>query len=460
MEPRVHETWSSSTAFLLAAIGSAVGLGNVWRFTTIAGENGGGAFILIYILCIVLIGVPILVAEISFGRRGGGSPIASMRALARAEGRSPAWHWLGWIGVLTGLIALTYYSVIAGFTLDYVLKAANGIFAGISAERSTTIFADTAHDTWRVILWHTLFMALTVLIVARGVRNGIEKTATVLMPILFFILLILAGYSVFTADFSSAFRFMFAINFSNIDGTTILIALGQVFFSLSIGIGAMMTYGAYLEDHESIPRLAGMIAAADTLVAILAGFAVFPLVFSYGLDPGLGESLVFETLPVAFGQMPGGRIFGTLFFLLLTFAALSTSISMLEPLISYLEEHKGFARSRLALWAGLAITIIGIGPALSLNEWKNFFPLGFIPLFKDYTVLRLLDFVDTNILNVLGGLFIAVFAGWFMGQKSILKALGIGDGPYFRLWHFLIRYIGPTAITIIFVDGIRELLTS
>ncbi len=450
----VQKSWSSRLAFLFAAIGSAVGLGNLWRFPYIAGENGGGAFVLIYVVCILLLGIPLIMAELLIGRRGQQSAINTMRTLAKQENVSSLWAGLGWLMVIIPLVGITYYSVVAGWGLAYVVEAASGSFTGISGAESKLIFDTLTADPWRLALWHGVFIAVTVFIVARGVNGGLEKAAFLMMPALFVILLVLVIYAMVAADFSAGFSFLFHVDFSKINGNIILMAVGQAFFSLAIAVGVMMTYGAYLPKDVSIPRAAGTIAVADTIVALLAGLAIFPVVFASGLEPGSGPGLIFVTMPVAFGQMPLSSLFGTLFFVLLCFAAITTGIGMLEPAVSWLEENHGMKRPKLAIITGLICWALGLSSVLSFNVWSGVYPLSFIQRFAETTIFDLLDFSLANILIPIGGLLIAIFAGWFMSRASTIDELGIGDGKLYKLWNFLIRYLAPIALLMVFIANI------
>jgi len=446
-----HEQWSSRTAFLLAAVGTAVGLGNVWRFPFIAGVNGGGAFVIIYIVAILVIGIPLLIGELTLGRRGQQSAIQSMRRLTAAEGRSPFWHAIGWLSILTPLIGLIYYSVVAGWTLDYIIATARGTFEGVDASGSEAAFGSLTNDPLRMGIGHAVFVLATVAVVARGVQKGLEKAVRVLMPFLFVILVILVGYAAFTADFTGALAFMFKPDFSKVSATVVLMAIGQAFFSISVAVGAMITYGAYMPKQVSIPRSAIIIGSTDTVVALMAGMAIFPLVLTYGLQPGEGPGLVFVTLPIAFGQMPAGLVFGALFFLLMSIAALTSTIGMLEPVVSFLEEHKGFTRSTVAVLTGLFVWVTGIVIVLSFNVLSGVKPLDMFPMFKDKGIFELFDFVTANIMIPVGGLLIALFVGWMLKPASARDELQMPDNLPFRIWQFLVRFVAPVALVAIFV---------
>ncbi len=439
-----HENWSSRLAFILAATGSAVGLGNIWKFPYITGENGGGAFVLVYLACIALIGLPIMMAEILIGRRGQQSPIHSIAILARQEGKSPVWQLVGWSGVLSAFIILSFYSVIAGWAVAYVFHALGGAFHKATADGIGNLFAALLESPGQMVAWHTVFMVMTVLVVARGVKAGLERAVSILMPALFALLLILVGYAaVTTGKFGEGITFLFHMDFSQLSTEGVLTAMGHAFFTLSLGLGAMIAYGSYLPRHISIARAAFAISIVDTLVALLAGMAIFPIVFANHLEPGAGPGLIFQTLPLAFGQMSGGLIFGTLFFVLLVCAAWTSSISLLEPVVEYLEEHHGVNRVVASLVAGIAAWLLGIASALSFNHWSE------ITLF-DKSLFDMLDYLTTNLMLPLTGLLIAVFAGWVMTRAATQEELEMGEGIGYRLWHFIVRYITPIGVTVVF----------
>jgi NSS family neurotransmitter:Na+ symporter len=447
----MHGMWSSRMAFIFAATGSAVGLGNIWRFPYTAGEYGGGAFVIVYLICVAAIGIPIMISEIMLGRRGRQSPINSMRALAEERGVTPAWQLLGWMGILSGFLILSFYSVIAGWTLAYVVRAASGQFLGLDAGGSTAIFAALTADPERLLAWHTIFMVMVVMVVARGVANGLEQAVRFLMPALFLLLVVMVIYASQAGDFAAGLSYLFTPDFRELQanaGDAILSAMGQAFFSLSLGMGAIMIYGSYLSGHASISRNVVIIAGMDTLVALLAGLAIFPIVFANGLEPGAGPGLIFETLPVAFGQMPFGAFFGSLFFVLLVFAAWTSAISLLEPIVAYLVENKGFSRVRAALLSGGMVWLLGIACLLSLNEWSGFTVFG-------KGILDLFDYVTANVLLPLGGIFIAIFAGWVLDEQISRQELGISNGALiYRLWRLLIRWVAPLCVILVFLNAI------
>lgn len=443
----IHGQWSSRWIFLLAATGSAVGLGNIWKFPYVAGENGGGAFVLVYILCIALIGVPIMMAEIMLGRRGRQSPINTMHTLAVEENKNPRWQYLGWLGVAAGFLIMSYYSVIAGWTMAYIFRTGTGMFAGATAENVEALFSQLVSDPERLLAWHTLFLIMTTVVVSRGVKSGLEQAVRFLMPALLILLLVLVGYAISTGEyFNQGLRFMFEPDFERLTASGILAAMGQAFFSLSLGMGAIMVYGSYLHRQTSIAWAALSISVADTLVAMLAGLAIFPLVFANGLDPVQSVGLVFKTLPLAFGHMPGGSFFGTLFFLLLVFAAWTSAISLVEPAVAYLVENRGMSRAKASAWVSSMIWLLGIGSLLSFNYWSDATLFGM-------TFFGLVDYLTSNIMLPLGGLFIAIFAGWVLWRSSSIEEFDMGDGFWYQLWLILVRFVAPVAVIIVFLNA-------
>jgi len=462
-----HAHWSSRWAFIMAAVGSAVGLGNIWKFPYEAGEGGGGAFVLVYLLFVFFIGTPMLVAELSLGRRGQLSPIGSMKKIAQDEKKSHWWSLIGWSGVVGAFIVISFYSVVGGWTLAYMVKAAMGAFSGIDAAVAQSTFVGYISDPVMTLVSHFAFMAITIFIVAKGVQGGLEKAVTVLMPALFVILIILVIYSGFTGDFAKAVDFLFNPDFDKLlfkpntaeaiaagapathfSLDTVLQALGQSFFSLSLALGSIMTYGSYLTKDVKIGRSALTIAGADSAVALMAGLAIFPIVFAYGLDVAGGGGLVFMSLPIAFGQMPFGIVFGTLFFGLLAVAAITSSISLLEPPVSYVEEKTGWDRRKVAITMGLAAGLLGILSAYSQGD-NLLSDIKFKMLGLELDIMGVKDFLTNNIMMPLGGMFTALFVGWFVTRKNMMDELALSDKT-FRIWYFLVRFVSPTAIGIIF----------
>ncbi|MGY8986374.1 MAG: sodium-dependent transporter [Sphingomonadales bacterium] len=450
----LNRTFTSRAGFLFSAIGVAVGLGNLWRFPYIAGENGGGAFVLIYILCVFLIGVPIISGELILGKKGRGSAVLTMKRLIAEKSASPLWKIIGWLSVAIPFFGLTYYSVVAGWSMDYVIQAAGNSFLGFDAARSNAAFDELAGDPGRSVFWQAIFIFITAVIVGKGVQGGIEKSIKIMMPILFILLITLVGYAFVEADFARGFYFLFNPDFSKVTGEIVLMAMGQAFFSIAVGVGAMITYSAYLKDDTSLGKYATVIAGADTLVAILAALAIFPIVFASGLVTSEGPSLIFATLPIAFGSMPGGYLFGFLFFILIFFAALTSSICMLEPFVSYGEEKKGMSRPVVSGVIALGAFIVGIGATLSFNIWVDFYPLSFIPIFETRNIFGILDYSIANLLIPVNGLLIALFSGWILSKDDIRNYLGIENNSVFALWHFLLKIAAPIAVMAVLYSGV------
>lgn len=446
-----HGEWSSRFAFILAATGSAVGLGNIWKFPYITGENGGGAFVLVYLLCVLLIGIPIMMAETMLGRRGKQCPINTMEVLTKEAEADPNWHYLGWMGMIAGFLILSYYSVIAGWAGAYVLKAFTGSFFDADAVAIKSQFDEFLASPIKLIFWHSLFMLATMLVVVRGVQSGLEKAVRFLMPCLFLLLLIMVGYAMTTNKFYfQGLNFLFNPDFSKLTANGVLTAMGHAFFTLSLGMGAIMVYGSYLPKNVSIAKTAILIAGTDTVVALLAGIAIFPIVFANNLHPASGPGLIFETLPIAFGNMPGGWLFGVLFFIMLVFAALSSSISLIEPAVAWLIENKNMSREKACIWSGSAAWALGLATIFSFNAWSNF------KIF-DRNMFQLLDYVTANLMLPIGGFCIAVFAGWIMKQQHSEQELQLTDANQYKLWKTLVCYVAPGSVFLVFLHVVGVL---
>ncbi|WP_372964847.1 sodium-dependent transporter [Marinobacter sp.] len=446
----VRGLWSSRLAFILAATGSAVGLGNVWKFPYVTGENGGGAFVLVYLLCIAIIGVPIMMAEVFIGRNGRHNPISSFRLVAERNLASPAWRISAIVGMLAAFIILSFYSVIGGWAASYIGHAAMGDFAGATGDSVGALFSGLLASPEKLLAWHTLFMVLVVLVVSQGLKGGLERAVTILMPALFILLLVVVGYATTTGHFGEAVSFLFTPNFSALTMKGVLVALGHAFFTLSLGMVIMMAYGSYLSRDVHIGRTAVSVALMDTVVALMAGLAIFPIVFANGLEASEGPGLIFVTLPLAFGHMPMGDLFGTLFFVLLLFAAWTSGISLLEPVVEWVEERTSMSRTGSAIFAGGFCWALGIVSILSLNLWSDVTPLGMFSAFEGKTIFDLLDYFTANIMLPLSGLLTALFVGWFVAKESLKADLAM-DGRAFTLWFNLIRYVTPVAVVIVFV---------
>ena len=436
--------WIGKWTFILAATGSAVGLGNIWGFPYKAGTNGGGAFVLIYLLCIVIIGVPIMISEIIIGRRAGNSPINAMKRTALDSNTSSLWRLVGWSGITAGVLILSFYSVIAGICLNYIFIAAFPSAVLSSSEQ----FGNVIASPFNLLFWHTVFMLLTFLIVSAGVKNGIGRMVKILMPMLGFLLIFMVIYAMFNGAFIKTLEFLFAPDFSNVTAETFLSAMGQAFFSLSLGMGSIMAYGAYMPKDQKVVSTSFTVASLDTLVAMLAGLAIFPIIFVFNLEPNSGPGLVFVSMLSAFNQMQFGQIIGSLFFILLSVAALSSSISLLEPGVAYLSEEGFLSRKYSAFVISFFAWSLGIGTALSFNLLSDF------NLTPGRNFLDSMDFIANQILLPLGGMLIAIFVGWFMKKELITTEIGYVNQIIYKLWRFFIKFVAPISVASIFISQI------
>jgi NSS family neurotransmitter:Na+ symporter len=448
-------TWGSKLAFILAAAGSAIGLGNIWGFPTVAGQNGGAAFLVIYLIAVALIGAPVMLAELIVGRRTQRNPVGAFKALAPGS----AWVVVGALGVLTGIMILSFYSVIAGWTLAYIFKTAVGTF-GPEAD-TAVIFAEVAGGPVQAIGWHLLFMCITVYVVLGGVREGIERWTKVLMPILFVLLVLLALRAVTLSGAGTGLEFYFKPDFSKVSVTVVLAAIGQAFFSLSLGMGAMITYGSYVSKRDDLVSSAAWVTGFDTTIAILAGLIIFPTLFHAGLEPGAGgPGMVFVVLTSLLSSIPpapiGGIVFGTGFFVLLGIAALTSSVSLLEVTTAWAVDERGASRRKAAIILGTIAFLIGIPSALANGAvgWLSRIP----GVGLDFLSLLFTIFGQYSL--VIGALLISVFVGWVWGVRNAGEEVRENDGefPLGRTWSFLIRFVCPVAIVAILVSLVRTLL--
>lgn len=432
-----YPTWNNRLTYILATTGAAVGLGNIWKFPYIAGENGGGAFVLMYLFCILLFGLPIMMAEVLLGRKGRANPVHAILSITREIDVSKFWSMIGMMGVAAGIMILMYYSVVAGWSLEYVYQSATGKYIGLPANEVASGFSALSADPGRQLLWHTIFILITTFIVGLGVTRGIGNAVNILMPILFLLLLLVLWYSFRNGEFQKGLEFMFAPDFSKLTGQSVLIAMGHAFFTLSLGMGTVMVYGSYMPSGQSISVASLSVASLDTLIALVAGMAIFPLVFMSGLEPGSGPGLLFETLPIAFSSMWGGTFFGTGFFILVAIAALSSSISLIEPGIAWLE-RTGISRIVSAI-------------LLTLLCWS-----GGVASIYSGSVFNTLDFLTANIMLPLGGLLISIFVGWKLGYTRVRKQISELPVLLFNLWFIVLRFIAPAGVIIIFYQSIKS----
>ncbi|TVP89089.1 MAG: sodium-dependent transporter [Pseudomonadaceae bacterium] len=443
--------WTHKGTFLLAAVGSAVGLGNLWRFPYLTGENGGGAFILVYAVTIAMVGIPILIAESLLGRSSRKSPIMGMRYLTESHGTSKGWQSIGWMGAAAAFIILSFYSVIAGWAIHYAGLLFSGSLAGADADVIGESFGALLASPGLLLTYHTVFILASGLIVGLGIHKGIENGLRFMMPLLFIILLIVLVYAVMVGDAAAAMSFLFTFNLADLSLEGWLQAMGQSFFTLSLGMGAIMAYGAYMSGEASLTRTAISIAIVDTAIALMAGIAIFALVFGSGLEAGQGPGLMFVTLPIAFADLPGGTWLGGIFFVLVIGAALTSAISLVEPVAAFLVERFGFSRpAAVAIMVG-ACWFLGIATVLSFNVWEE--DTLFHTLFGR-SAFDLLEFL-TNILMPLGGLLIALFAGWALSREEVMREMAT-NATWFQVWQFLVRFVAPTAVAFVFLRTIPQ----
>lgn len=445
--------WTSRWGFLLATVGSAVGLGSIWKFPYMVGENGGGAFVFVYLLALAAIVFPVLLAEFIIGRSGGKSAVGSLTDTAKRHGGSPAWGLLGLWSIVAGFLILSFYSVIGGWTIAYIPLALQGDFNGQSGEGVAAIFGALLADSNRLILFHAIFMTLTAGTVALGITNGLERAVTILMPMLFVIMIGLVIFAAMTAGLGKAAAFMFTPDFSKITPQIVLDAIGLGFFSISVGMGVMITYAAYTGREINLTEIAVATIAGDTFVSFLAGFAIFPLVFAYNLDPAGGPGLMFVTLPVAFAQMDWGTVVGTAYFVLLLVSALASALSLLELIVSYAVE-RNISRVVAALGGGLICFVLGLATVYSFNDWKDWHPLAAIGGFESKTIFDVIDFLTSNIMLPVGGILIAIFVGWVMPSAAVADALGVRQGVGTALLNLLLRIVCPLALAAVLWAGL------
>ena len=438
--------WSSRFAFVMASVGFAVGLGNIWRFPYVTGENGGSAFVVIYLLCALAIGIPCLMAELLVGRRGGGSPPRSMAVVAQESGRSKAWSIVGGMGVATACTIAITYAVVVGWVLWYLARALSAGFVGFDAGIAEATFTGLLTDNQSMMFWTLVGNIIVGAIIYAGVASGIERAVTFMMPLMFTLLVGLSIYNYFAGGFVETLEWLFTPDFSKVTGATFLAAIGQAFFSIGVGMGGMMTYGAYLPRDFSIARGAATIVMADTVIALLAGFVVFPAVFHFGLDMASGPGLIFQTLPVAFAQMPGGAIFAVLFFIMLAVAGVTSMVGLLESVTSWTKEKLVISRQRSALLVVGSVTTLSVISVLSYNVWESAQILGMN--FNELT-----EALYAKLLLPLAGLLVALFTGWFMHRDHSKHEL-VDDARWYGVWRWLTRFIAVPAVAIILISGL------
>ncbi|QRV24918.1 sodium-dependent transporter [Marinomonas foliarum] len=437
----IQGSWASRWIFILAATGSAVGLGNIWKFPYITGENGGGAFVLVYLACILMVGIPIMMAEVFIGRRARKNPINALADVAEESESTKKWGVIGLMGMLSGVLIFSFYSVVGGWVLHYIKVMLTGEMIGVTSDAAGSAFGALLADPATLLGWHTLFSIMSIAVVAAGINKGIETATRIMMPALFVLLIILLGYAMTTGGFAQGWNFMFEFDFSKLTWNAALVALGHSFFTLSLGMGTIMAYGSYMTKDASIGKTVLAIGGLDTLVALVAGLAIFPIIFSNGMDPAAGPGLMFISLPVAFGQMAFGQLFGVLFFVLIGVAAWTSAISLLEPTVAFLVERLKIKRITAAV--GLGIIVWGLGIAC----------LGSFSFMSDVTffgknTFDFFDYITANIMLPLGGIFIALFAGWVVKDKFAQDELQL-PSAVFKLWNISMKYTAPIAVAIV-----------
>jgi NSS family neurotransmitter:Na+ symporter len=445
-------SWSSNLLFLIIAVGTEAGIANVWKFSYLAGANGGGLFVALYFIALIVVAIPALMAEMLIGRHGGKSAVGTMKVLVARDGIAPFWKVFGIMATIAVFLILSYYCVICGWMVKYFVFGLGGGFKDIDAAGAASAYRRMLANPVDMLFYSGVIVAITAAVVAGGVNKGIERVSGVLTPARLAILVCLLIYSIGFADIGAAFRFLFTVDWTRLTPAVVVTAVGQAFFSLGIGVGVMMTMGAYMKPEYSIPRAVFTVAIAQGLVALVAGLSIFPLVFTYGLAPTQGPGLIFVTLPVAFGRMPYGQVFGTALFLTLSFAAITATTVILETLVSVLQEYTRLPRRLLAGVIAALIWLTGIVTVLSFNRWSTVYPLRLIGIPSSKTPFELLDYLTSNIMMPAGGLMVALIAGWALSQEATGKELGLGNGLSFNLWRGLVRYVVPLAIVIIFLS--------
>ena len=446
-----RDGFSGRFGVLAAAAGSAVGLGNIWRFPYITGENGGGAFLLIYLFFILAIGIPVMLSEFVIGRRSQSNALGSFRKLSPGS----SWWLIGMMGIIAAFVILSFYSTVAGWTLEYIFQAAVGGFEGKTMEQLSTGFSEFTAGSFRPIVWQIVFMALTAFIVLAGVQKGIEKYTKILMPALLIIIIVICIRSLTLPGAKAGLEFLFVPDFEKLTGQSILLALGQAAFSLSIGMGALITYGSYIRKDTPLLGTAVQVATADTLIAVLSGVMIFPALFAMGESPAGGPGLVFVILPKIFQSMPGGYFFSIIFFILLSVAALTSTISVLEVVVAYMKEELKMSRLKATLIGGISISAIGVLCTLSFGPLKDFTIFG-------KTVFDLMNYMSANIFLTFGALFIVIYTGWKLGKSNFVNEINEGGKVHplvATILVFIIKYIAPIAVGAVaigafFIEGL------
>ena len=437
--------WRSRTTFVLALSASAVGLGNFWRFSYLAGENGGGPFVLTYIACLFLVAVPVLIAEVVIGTHGRGSPVAALKWASDRSLVSRGWKLVGALACVTGLLILSYYAVVAGWAIAYALKMQSGVFAAASAIMVGQHFEDFLALPRELIYWQSVFLAMTAGVLCLGISRGLGALAWIVVPAGLVLLAVLGDFSLRYGDLDAAQDFLFSTKLMDFSSESVLVAMGHAFYTLSVGVGIGITYGAYAPDRIPVGRSVVAVAVFDTLVSLAAGLAIFPIVFANNLEPSMGPGLMFVSLPYAFGNMAEGEVFGFLFFLLIGVVSLGSAVALLEPITGYIMQRTGFYRVPVVLGLSAVVWVLGLGTIFSFNFWQDWI------WFADWNFFQLVDAITADFLLPLVSLLIAVFVGWRMRREILREELGRESALFFSLWLFLLRYIAPPAIILMFI---------
>jgi neurotransmitter:Na+ symporter, NSS family len=441
-----QEQWKSKIGFILAAAGSAIGLGAIWKFPYVAGTGGGGAFFLIFLLFTLVLGLPLLLAEFTIGRKAQADAITTYKILAPGSG----WHLTGVIGVITSFILLSFYSVVGGWIILYIFQTMAGGLSGLTQNQYGELFGAMISNPYKTLLAQFLFMLMTIVVVAKGVQQGIEQASKIMMPALFILFLILVGRSLSLDDAIKGVEFLLLPDFEKLTSKTVLYALGQAFFTLSLGASVMVTYASYLPKTQNLVNSALSIIVMNIVIALLAGLAIFPGVFSFGLQPNAGPVLIFAVLPAVFNQMPFGMLFFLAFLVLFLFAALTSAFSMIEIIVATISKNDTSKRKQFTWIIGILIFIVGIPACLSYSTLADFKLL-------DKTIFDLMDFAVSNVLLPTGALMISIFTSWKVSKSALLIELGHGSAlrkGFFTLWFYLLKYVIPVAIIIVFIDAI------
>lgn len=449
---RRNNGWQRSWSFVAAAAGATIGLGNFWKFAYLAGENGGAVFVVAYLICVVLVAAPVMIAEVVLGSRGRANPIETMHDVALEAAVSPWWQSIGWAGAIAGLLVLSYYSVVAGWGIAYIGKMYHGEFTAGSPQLAGDGFVAMLSSPMELIKWQGVFLLMILVISAAGIRRGLAWIMRGLLPIFFVLLLALVFYSSRVGNMKAALHFMFAVKLSQLTPEVMIQALGQAFFSLSIGVGAMLAYGAYVPDKRSITAMVAGVALMDTVVSLLAGLAIFPLVFSFNMAPAMGPGLMFVAMPYGFGNMIYGHYFGALFFVVVVIASLSSGVALSEAAISWVAERFGWWRPAAALVVVLLVGVLGLATVFSFNLWETV-------RIWDMTPFEVVDTLVANVLLPLVGLAIAVFVGWKIRPEVLRDELYVEGDHLFSLWYTVLRYIAAPGVLIVFASTLYELFT-